>query len=364
VLIPDEAYDALVDAGVDVAAEVLDDGRVGVRVGVPGAAPTLALEVRRYTQALTPHGVVDARAAVRGRGLLLVTPSASAETVRRAAELGVSLLALRGRAGDGVHGHLALGPGDVVPLGRAATVPAQARRRTGVPARGELQVVKTLLLFGGRTQTEIARWASVTQPRVSQVLKRLAARGLVDSTPTQGAPAPSRRTWTVVDREGLLRHWLAGYPGPGGVTTYWYGLDAPVRQVRAATGVLEGRRVLVSGDVAADAIAPWARPARAVVYTDAGADLSAAGLTPCPAADATLALAVPEEAEIWRFAQRSWTGRDQTPGGLPLADPLLVLHDTRRSPSADADQATETLIARILDRRPTAPANPDAEGDE
>jgi hypothetical protein len=261
-LIPDEAYDALLDAGVTVAAEVRDDGQVDVVVDVPregSPARPLALEVRRYTRALTPGAVVAAaerRAADRPagpdrprRGLLLIAPAASAESVRQAADLGVSIVALDRRTGDGVHGHLAFGPGDVVPLGTAATVPASGGRGPGSSARGELQIVKAVLLLGGRTQKEIAGWASVSQPRVSQVLKRLAEQGLVRSAvvPADG-PGPPRRAWTVLDADRLLRRWLAGYAGPGGVTTYWYGLDAPVRQVHAALDVLgAGRRVLVSG---------------------------------------------------------------------------------------------------------------------
>lgn len=385
-LIPQEAYDALVDAGATVSAEVRADGRVEVLVGIPGEGSrerTLALEVRRYSRPVTPRevttaverrgGAFEPPAGERRRGLLLVTPGASAETARRAGDLGVSLIVFDRRTKDGVRGHLALGPGDVVPLGRAATPPPPAGRRPGVPARGELQIVKTLLLLGGRTQAEIARWASVSQPRVSQVLKRLAERGLVSSSVVEpharvaGGPAPPPRAWTVVDWDRLLRHWLSRYPGPGGVTTHWYGLEAPARQAHAVLEVLgratSAHRVLVSGDVAADLIAPWARPAHAMLYTDVGADLSPAGLTPSPAADATLALTVPEETGLWRFADGWWqaVGQDPAPDGLPLADPLQVLHDAGRSPSVDADQAVETLKSRIRTLRGLAAANLDAE---
>jgi hypothetical protein len=379
-LIPAEAYDALVDAGVTVAAEVQGDRQVDVRIDVPGEGSptrTLLLQVKRYSRPLTP-GAVAAAADRRsrpagtgqpGHGLLLITPSATEETARHAAELGISLIALNRGTREGVHGHLIIAPGDVMPLGHALVPPAPEGRRTGVPARGELQIVKTLLLPGGRTQKEIAGWASVSQPRVSQVLKRLAQRGLVRSSvedPPAGtgseSPVP-RRTWTVVDWDRLLRHWMAGYPGPGGVTTYWYGLGPPARQVAAALSVLGGagtdHRLLVSGDVAADLIAPWARPAHAILYTEAGADLSAAGLTPAPAAESTLALTVPEETGLWRFADHWWqvVRRDPAPGGLPLADPLQVLHDVRRSPSVDADQAIEVLSSRIHQLHLTARTN-------
>jgi hypothetical protein len=57
-------------------------------------------------------------------------------------------------------------------------------------------------------------------------------------------------------------------------------------------------------------------------------------------------------AHLWWQA----VGRDAAPEGLPLADPLQVLHDVRSSPSVDTDQVTETLTARIRTTRPNLDA--------
>ena len=57
--------------------------------------------------------------------------------------------------------------------------------------------------------------------------------------------------------------------------------------INTATEALPGT-VAVSGDVAADLIAPWRSPYRAVLYARAGLDLTPAGLTPAGEDDATL----------------------------------------------------------------------------
>jgi MarR family protein len=357
-LIPAEVYDALLEAGIVVSAKASADGPIDLVVTIPrtGArAQALALQIKRYTQPLTPQGVEAAAARwnVRDsptgaepvrRGLLLITPTATEQTIGRASTLGVSLIALNTNSRTGPRGHLALGPGDVVPVGAASEDSTALRRPPGPPAWGEWEIVKILLLFGG-TQTDIARRAEVSQPRVSQVLKNLAGQGLVRSA------AASRRTWVVSDWDGLLQHWLDRYPGPGGVTTYWYGVKNPALQAEAAVGVLQnpGTRVLLSGDVAADLLAPWGRPVQATVYTDAGADLSPAGLTPSPASEATLALVVPEDPGVWRIAHDWWRSlpAELPRSGLPLADPVQVLHDIRRTGNVDAGQMFEALLQKI-----------------
>ena len=70
-------------------------------------------------------------------------------------------------------------------------------------------------------------------------------------------------------------------------------------QARAAVAALSaaGMPAAVSGDVAADLLAPWRRPGRAVVYADPSDrpvhdELTAAGLRPSGAGEATLELIV------------------------------------------------------------------------
>jgi hypothetical protein len=226
--------------------------------------------------------------------------------------------------------------------------------------------VRVLLLEGSRTQREIAGLIGVSQPRVSQVLSKLTSDQLVERVQPALPELSGSGRWRVRNWDGLLGRWLAHYPGPGGVTTFWYGLDVPNRQVTTVVNYLASEQrhaepqqtrsespdhasVLISGDVAADILAPWARPQRAVIYARQGVDLTGLGMTPSPAEHATLALVVPEDPGVWTLAGAAWRrNRDQF--GLPLADPLQILWDVRGSPGPDADQATTHFVAWLRER--------------
>jgi hypothetical protein len=194
---------------------------------------------------------------------------------------------------------------------------------------------------------------------VSQTLRQLQRAGLV-----LRAEADGRTGWVADDWDALLDWWLTTYPGPGGITTYWYGLTSPREQAGAVIAALADgeRRVAVSGDVAADEIAPWRRPGRAVIYAEIrdgkdGPDLTATGLTPSGPAEATLELIVPADPGVW--VAPSPTGAEST---LPLADMLQVFWDVRRAPGADSDQALAALLPKLRARG--APALPSSQACE
>src|SRR5207245_1486181 len=144
-----------------------------------------------------------------------------------------------------------------------AAVPA-ARRPASPPFPGRgtaiFAVLRRLLVSGGAIrQAELASTTGVTQPRVSQILSALTKGGLVKRR---------RDGWQVADWEDVLQRWLAQYPGPGGITTYWMGLDDPWSQALAALSALPAGSA-VSGDLGADLLAPWRQPHRATLYAPA-----------------------------------------------------------------------------------------------
>jgi hypothetical protein len=214
-----------------------------------------------------------------------------------------------------------------------------------------LTLVRRILERPAATQKTLAALANVSQPRVSQTLSTLADQRLV---------ARGDAGWVVRDVDGLVQFWLDSYPGPGGISTYWFGLDPPRAQAQAVIGLLAKRpggeqhsaegepMAVLSGDVAADIVAPWRSPMRAVVYARRGADLSGVGLTPAGADEATLELIVPEDPGLWPPASppttRS-TGRrgagaaTGTQPSMPVADLLQVLWDVRRAPGPDSGEA-------------------------
>jgi hypothetical protein len=216
------------------------------------------------------------------------------------------------------------------------------RDAADVPWRGRsaFQVLRRLIENPpGQPQTVLARDAHVSQPRVSQVLKTLHELGFAAGANQN-------------DRTGLLDLWLAHYPGPGGVSTRWYGRD-PVDQVASAAyehAVAADAAPLLSGESAADLIAPYARPTSAVLYVEAHIDLSAIGLVRTPDPEiATLELVVPEDPTVRPQADRPPTTATLSGQKVELADPLQILWDVARSTGIDAPQQVEHLRLHLLD---------------
>lgn len=332
-LIPAEAWAALLEAGVTVRPVGAQQVELAAADDTSGS---VVLTVQRRKTPLAPSHV---RAAVSGRPALVVAPSATDAALTAAADAGWSVIALDAAASSGPRGLIRL-PGRDVVIGRAAAGP-HSRGRPGPQPWRTYALVRRMFTVGPFTQVELARAAGVTQPLVSQTLTRLRTQGLVERVTTSSGPR-----WRVVDRRALVNWWLNTYPGPGGITTYWFGLAAPVEQARTAIDQLQATGpVAVSGDVAADLIAPWRRPLRAVVYAAAGdghapLDLSLAGLTPSGADEATLELIVPGDRSV--FANPVLPEPQ-----LPLADGLQVAWDLRRAAGTDADQALAALLGRL-----------------
>ncbi|MCT2295745.1 type IV toxin-antitoxin system AbiEi family antitoxin [Brachybacterium muris] len=154
------------------------------------------------------------------------------------------------------------------------------------------------------------------------------------------------------DPQGLLEHWLSEYPGPGGQEFGWYGLATAAehsdRVIRLAA-TLEVN-ALVSGDVAADRIAPWKLPSRARVYLTEPIDLADEGLVPVPLEEANLVTCVPRDPTIWPLA-RAIEDRSTIPG-VPCADPVVVYWDLLMSGEQDSEEAAHQLAKSFLEHRP------------
>ncbi|KSZ55985.1 hypothetical protein Z045_25795 [Rhodococcus pyridinivorans KG-16] len=189
-----------------------------------------------------------------------------------------------------------------------------------------------MLADTAQTQHRLAELLGVSQQAVSLALKQLQA---VQRT---------EHGWLAASPGELLAEFLAGYPGPSGAVTYWYGLDPVIAQATAAVEFCtqQGISVLVSGDAAADVYAPWRLPTRALLYTDRFVDLSVAGFSPATEAEHTLAVQVPADPTLWRTATISEPAL--------LADPLITAGDVLRTGGADAAEAAEHVLATIRQR--------------
>lgn len=213
---------------------------------------------------------------------------------------------------------------------------AQAPKRPpGRPGRGVFSVVRALFAMeGGARQEEIAEFAHVGQAAVSKAVSRLAELDLVARGP---------HGWQVINRAGAVSWWLANYPGPGGIETHWFGVDSIGEQAYRAYVALDRQRArpLMSGDVAADLVAPWRTPRRATLYAQRGVDLSEVGLTPSDASAATLTLVLPQDAGVWPVSKAPVVIEMRGHGDVARANAFQVLYDLSRSPGPDVDEALE-----------------------
>ncbi|MBC2592380.1 hypothetical protein [Rhodococcus aetherivorans] len=305
--------DARIVAGsLDSLDLVLPDGRrVATQVTVQQRPPT-------------PHLLATLRRKHPESRLLVVTPRTTAH--------------LRELARGGAVDVIAPAEELLIVLGTRYDPPAPAPAPTPPGRRGRGRkpwirwAAERLLLLATRpmTQRELAAALEVTQQAVS-----LAVRQSRHVYRTPGG-------WAAEPRATLLDEHLAEYPGPGGASTYWYGLDPVLRQATDAARFCaeRGVSVLQSGDVAADAYAPWRLPTRAVLYVPQFLDFTAAGFTPATAGAHTLEVIVPADPTLWRTAH--------VVSDAPiLVDPVIATHDVLHSPGPDARDAAGHLRRAI-----------------
>lgn len=208
--------------------------------------------------------------------------------------------------------------------------------------RSAFQVMRRIIQRGLHLpQQQLARDAGVSQPRVSQVLAGLGERGLVDLDQR-----------IVIDLGALLDAWVAHYPGPGGPETRWFAYDGLQAGVAAALDHARGAHVpvLVSGDLAADQLAPFSLPTTAVLYADDVLDLTSAGLVRTPDPGTAVVTVVTAEDPTVGPPVGVETATAMVAGTTcRLADHLQVLWDVTRSRNPDAAQQAAHLRRRLLE---------------
>ncbi|WBB47445.1 helix-turn-helix domain-containing protein [Verrucosispora sp. WMMA2044] len=332
-LISASVWQALTEAGVALVPRAAD------RVELSYADARATLTVIASPTPLTPRDITMSIDRHAGPCLIIV-PSATV-AVREAIDAAGWSWLIDGE--QQVTGVLRL-DGERVALRPPTEAVKRSAKRGRVPW-GTFTLVRRLIQRPYATQQELAVLVGVSQPRISQALAALTDKDLVRRTPSG---------WVVRDLDEAIRWWLSTYPGPGGISTYWYNLAPVVEQARAIVEMAaqtDAAGVVVSGDVAADIIAPWRAPTRAIIYARDGVNLADAGFVPAGGEEATLELTVPSDPGLCPPS-------GQAAPGLPLADPLQILWDVRRSPGPDNEEAAQrvwnTLRQRHHDRRHAA----------
>lgn len=193
-----------------------------------------------------------------------------------------------------------------------------------------------LLADGPDRQAAIAGLLRTSQQTVSNAARQL---GPLATDRGAGLEASSKHQ--------LLRHWAGEYPGPGGQEFGWYSLDTTVEQTLKAVKVSEllDAAPLVSGDVAADRLAPWKLPTRGRIYVNSPIDLAGDGFVPAPVEDATLVTCVPQDPTLW-YLTSTFAPAD----GVALADTVITYWDVLTSGDVDNEEAAAHLEQLIVER--------------
>lgn len=207
----------------------------------------------------------------------------------------------------------------------------QKTRRAGSPPWTRWAIERIRILTDHPfQQRELADILGVTQQAVSHALK-------------SHQPGSRKQHRQSASRDNLLNQFLAHYMGPGGLSTFWYGLDPVVQQANQALTFSNEMdvRALITGDTAADVYAPWQLPKAAHVYALEALDYTAVGFTPATRESHTLRITVPEDPTVWR-----------TPSALNsppnLADPVLVLWDLLNERTYNSEESASHLRRHIL----------------
>lgn len=216
---------------------------------------------------------------------------------------------------------------------QAIPAPSSSYRR---PAWIRRAVERCLLLVDQiLTQSEVADLVGTSQQSVSAACKELGP--MVTST---------NKGVMVHDPQALLEHWVTEYPGAGGQEFGWYSLDPIVEQTIKAAQLanLFEAQPLISGDVAADRLAPWKLPARGRIYVTAPVDLAGDGFVPASLDEATLVTCMPVDPTLWRLTD---VGNFLVYDSAKLADPALVYWDVHNSDDLDSLEAANHLASLI-----------------
>jgi hypothetical protein len=155
---------------------------------------------------------------------------------------------------------------------------------------------------------------------------------------------------------------MAEYPGPGGLATYWLGIDEPAHQLKRARQAFHSQAAhpqttdgspppLLSADLACDYYAPWRKPTKIVLYGTTIHSLRDSGFAEVRSAEASLELRVCKDPTISAMAGHWETsGIDHASAFVEneLVDPLLAAWDMKRTLGTDVPEALEKVRSRAL----------------
>lgn len=219
----------------------------------------------------------------------------------------------------------------------ATSAPSSARVRSwgsGTAAVARLLVAADRPLTG----VAIAREVGITQPRASQILKRLVAADAARATEDGyvGRRAKLMDLYAVRARPALVEP-----------ETFWYSTRDLMDQARRISVHVPEGAVAFSADLGPDLLVPWRHPTVVIVYSAIRPDLAPAGFVPAEGrADASVVARWTSDVTLLSPG-RGWP-RDVE--GLRLVDPVQQCSDLIQLGGEDRQEASHRLRRAILDR--------------
>ena len=189
-------------------------------------------------------------------------------------------------------------------------------------------------------QVASARELKVTQPRVSQMVRLLAAHGIdVDQLDD------------LAQRRALVDLYLHHHRPAVVSESLHYGLQPAPEQVKDVAIAARRRKanMAVSADLAPAYVAPWRQPTLTVVYVDSPVDLAASkSFVPAMArGEATLMVRhVSDESLL-----EPWTSKRRFP--FAVAHPMQQVWDLHDLGGEDRQEAADRIVDRVLNKRST-----------
>lgn len=241
-------------------------------------------------------------------------------------------------------GYASLSNKEIVLSGRRISLefnekPAAAPAARGPRPYGRFAVARSLLRTDRpQTQTILAAATGLTQAAVSKAVHGLGERVVRDGP-----------GWVAAEASELFDFAVNAYPGAGGISVYWYSGEAITEQARTIAAL--ARDALISGDVAANDLAPWRISRTAAVYARTGVPAGTLPFGESEPTRATLKVTVPKDQTVWATALHWWGGLRQ------FTDPIITAHEVLCSGGGgDEREAVDkirdsVLRARKLDER-------------
>jgi len=188
------------------------------------------------------------------------------------------------------------------------------------------------------TQSAIANRIGVSHVAVGKQIPALG--GLIERTPGG---------WRAPDRAACWDVFMAEYPGPQGLVSYFAATGEPAEQLVRVERAVQARpqgQLIVSGDFAADFYAPWRRPARVIGYVSVEPPVERYGFAAVRAPDATVELHVPRDPTIGVMSRAAVLSNGDEE--RCYSDPLIAAWDLSQSTGGDVESAVAELKDRTM----------------